>query len=126
MSRGLLHTSVVIAVARGEQVELPEESAISIITLCGLHHGVLVADDRTRPGRLATLAMVERSFEPLPVDSRVAPHYGALIARAREGKGGRPRTADALIAATALSHGLPLYSRDRDFARLALPGLVLV
>jgi predicted nucleic acid-binding protein len=126
VSRGLLDTSVVIAVARGEQVELPEESAISIITLCGLHYGVLVADDRTRPGRLATLAMVERSFEPLTVDSRVAPRYGALIARARERQGGRPRTADALIAATALSHGLPLYSRDRDFERLALPDLVLV
>jgi predicted nucleic acid-binding protein len=125
VTRGLLDTSVVIAVARGEEVELPDEAAISVITLCGLHHGVLVANDRQRPGRLATLAMVERSFEPLPVDARVAPHYGRLISEARRGRRGRPRTADALIAATAISHGLRLYARDRDFERLAIPELVL-
>jgi predicted nucleic acid-binding protein len=125
MKRGLLDTSVVLAVARGEEVELPDEATISVITLCGLHHGVLVADDERRPGRLATLAMAERSFDPLPVDARVAPHYGRLIAEARRTHGGRPRTADALIAATAISHGLSLYARDRDFERLAIPELVL-
>lgn len=126
MSHGLLDTSVVIAVARGEEVELPDEATISVLTLCGLHHGVLVADEGHRPGRLAALAMVERSFEALPVDARVAPHYGRLVAEARRKGTGRPRVADALIAATAISHGLPLYARDRDFARLDVPELLLV
>jgi predicted nucleic acid-binding protein len=126
VSRGLLDTSAVIAVARGEEVALPDEVAISVITVCGLHHGVLVADDERRPGRLATLAMVERSFEALPVDARVAPHYGRLVAAARRAGGGRPRVADAMIAATALSHALPLYARDRDFERLDLPNLIAV
>jgi len=125
VTRGLLDTSVVIAVARGEAVELPDQATISVLTLCGLHHGVLIADDEQRPGRLATLAMAERSFDPLPVDARVAPHYGRLVAEARRAGRGRPRAADALIAATAISHGLALYARDRDFERLDVPGLVL-
>ena len=116
MSRGLLDTSVVIGLARGEQVELPAEVAISAVTLCGLHHGVLVASETQRPGRLATLAMAERRFHPLPVDLRVAPSYGRIMASVRRQKGRRLRTADALIAATAMANNLPLYTRDRDFA----------
>ena len=118
MSRGLLDTSAVIALAQGRPVKLPEEAAISAVTLCELHHGVLIADEARRPGRLATLAIAERTFRPLPVDQRVAPFYGRLVAAARRSGGGRPRAADALIAATALAHGLPLYTLDRDFEGL--------
>lgn len=114
MTRGLLDTSIVIALARGESVELPETAAISIVTLCGLHHGVLIADDRQRAGRLATLAMAERRFRPLPLDERVSPQFGRILADARRA-GRRPRTADALIAATAAANELPVYTRDRDF-----------
>jgi predicted nucleic acid-binding protein len=126
MMRGLLDTSVVISLARGEELELddpPEEAAISAITLCGLHHGVLIADDGRRPGRLATLAYVERRFAVLDLDARVAPHYGRIVAAARA-QGRRPGTADALIAATAAAHRLPVYTRDRDFA--GLPGIDVV
>jgi predicted nucleic acid-binding protein len=126
VSGGLLDTSVVIAVAQGERIELPERVAISIVTLCELHHGVLVAGDEARPGRLGTLIAVERMFEALPVDTRVAPHYGRLVAEARRRCGARPRVADTLLAATAQSHGLPLYTRDRDYERLDVPGLVFV
>lgn len=118
MSAGTLDTSVVIALARGEDVERPDEGAISAVTLCDLHHGVLFADDTRRPGRLATLALVERSFRPLPVDERVAPHFGRIVTAARRA-GHRPRTADALIAATAAAHGLTLYTRDHDFEAFA-------
>lgn len=123
MRRALLDTSVVIALARGESLDLaeePEETAIAAITLCGLHHGVLVADERTRPGRLATLAYVERRFAVLALDSRVAPHYGRIVADARRA-GRRPGTADAVIAATAAAHGIPVVTRDRDFA--GIPGI---
>lgn len=126
MTRGLLDTSVVISLARGEELELdnpPEEAAISAITLCGLHHGVLIADDSSRPGRLATLAYVERRFAVLDLDARVAPHYGRIVAAARA-QGRRPGTADALIAATAAAHRLPVYTRDRDFG--GLPGVDVV
>lgn len=123
MTHGLLDTSVVIALARGEALDLPELGAISAITLCGLHHGVLVASEAQRPGRLATLTMAERRFRPLAVDERVAPHYGRIVAEARRA-GRRPRTADALIAATAAAHDLSLYTLDRDFERLV--GLTVV
>jgi predicted nucleic acid-binding protein len=88
------------------------------VTLCGLHHGVLIADERQRPGRLATLTMAERRFRSLPVDERVAPHYGRIVAAARRRGRGRPKTADALIAATAAAHKLTLYTRDEDFRGL--------
>lgn len=126
MTRGLLDTSVVIAIAAGEELELPEQAAISTITLCELHHGVLIAGDAVRAQRLNTLVTVERCFEALPVDARVAPHYGRIVADARRKRDARPRVADALVAATALSHGLPLYTRDGDFARLDVPGLTVV
>lgn len=113
---------MVISIARGEQVELPEEAAISVVTLCGLHHGVLVASDEQRPGRLAALAMVERSFDPLPVDPRVAPHYGYLVSAARSQQAPRRGCPDRRND----YHGLPLYARDRDFERMPIPELVLV
>jgi len=86
------------------------------VTLCGLHHGVLIATDEQRPGRLATLILVERRFDALPIDTRVAPHYGRLIADARRSRNKKLATADALIAATAAAYQLPLITRDHDFA----------
>jgi predicted nucleic acid-binding protein len=121
VKRALLDTSFVIAIARGENVPLedpPEEAAISAVTLCSLHHGVLVATDKQRPGRLATLILAERRFDALPVDTRIAPHYGRLLANTRRSHNKKLATADALIAATAAAYQLPLITRDHDFANL--------
>ena len=129
MRRALLDTSFVISLARGEDIEIadpPEEAAISAITLCGLHHGVLVATEAQRPGRLATLVFVERNFATLPVDAEIAPHYGRLVAASRRRRAARLATADALIAATAAAHRLPLITRDRHFARLDGVDVVIV
>jgi predicted nucleic acid-binding protein len=129
VKRALLDTSFVISLARGEGLALedpPEEAAISAVTLCGLHHGVLAATDEQRPGRLATLIFAERRFAALPVDTRVAPHYSRLLADARRRRGKRLATADALIAATAAAHELPLITRDRDFAHLDSINAVIV
>lgn len=129
MNRALLDTSFVIALARGEDITIddaPAEAAISAVTLCGLHHGVLIASDEQRPGRLATLAYAERRFAVLPVDARVAPHYGRLLAQIRRSRRRKLATADALIAATAAAHGLPLVTRDRDFELLEGVDVVLV
>ncbi len=126
MTAGLLDTSVVIAVAKGLELDLPERLAISVVTLCELHHGVLIADDEARPGRLEVLVQAERTFAALPVDARVAPHFGRLVAAARRRHGARPKVSDALVAATAQSHGLELYTRDRDYERLGLENLRIV
>jgi predicted nucleic acid-binding protein len=117
VSLGLLDTSVVIALAQGAPVTMPEASAVSIVTLCELHHGVLAADDERRPARLATLVLAETEFHPLVVDARVVPHYARMQSAARRA-GRRPSTNDVLIAATAAAHGLPVYTRDRDFVGL--------
>jgi predicted nucleic acid-binding protein len=65
---------------------------------------------------------VERTFDPLPVDDPVAPasrrSWPALGTRRH------PRVVDALIAATAVAHDLPIYSQDRDFA--LMPGVDLI
>jgi predicted nucleic acid-binding protein len=121
VKRALLDTSFMIALARGEDLPIedpPDEAAISAVTLCGLHHGVLVATDEQRPGRLATLVFAERRFAALPVDVAIAPHYGRLVAGIGRRTGRRLATADALIAATAAAHRLPLITRDHDFAGL--------
>jgi hypothetical protein len=56
--------------------------AIGVVSLAELHVGVLVAasdDDRSlRPRRLS---IVQRRFDPLPVDQAVAERYGMLAAR---------------------------------------------
>lgn len=91
MRRAPLDTSFVISLARGDEVTLedpPEQAAISVLTLRGLHHGVLVATDEQRPGGLATLVFAERRFAALPVDTRIAPRCGELVAAARRREGG--------------------------------------
>lgn len=124
-TRALLDTSVVIALARGEPLALadpPAEATISIVTLCGLHRGVLAAQPAERAGRLAVLAYAERTFNALAVDGRVAPEYGRISQEA--GRDVRRHLADLLIAATAAAHGLPLLTRDRQLD--ATPGVETV
>ena len=122
----LLDTSVVIALARGEldvaQVDAaPDEVVVSTVTVAGLHHGVLVGPPAVLAQRLHTLRFVEESCAVVPVDSRVAVQYGRIAADARRLLGRRVGLGDGLIAATAVSHGLPLYTRDSDFD--GLPGV---
>lgn len=124
-TQALLDTSVVIALARAEPLDLPEpaaEATISVVTLCGLHRGVLAARPEQRAARLAVLSYAERTFEALPIDERVAPQYGRIADEAaRSGRDVRRHLADLLIAATAAAHGLLLITRDRALG--ATPGL---
>jgi predicted nucleic acid-binding protein len=116
--RGLLDTSVIVAAEEVETSALPDEVAISAMTLAELHYGVLrarTADQRA--ARLRRLVLVESEFEPLVIDEDVAREFGTIMAAARE-DGVRPGTADVLIAATAAAHDLELYTRDRDLRRL--------
>lgn len=114
--RGLIDTSVLIGIEAGRVHEaLPPESLISSITLAELHVGVLAADDgEEREQRLTTLAFAERAFDRIPVDDEVARAFARLVDAARRAQRRAP-VIDALIAATAVSRGLPLYTQDADF-----------
>ena len=71
---------------------LPSEPLITIVTLAELSVGPLVArDERDRAARQAHLQEAEADFDPLPFDRASA------------------RACDALIAATAMAHDLPVY-----------------
>jgi len=120
--RGLLDTSVVIDLQRLPIEALPAEPAICTITLAELSAGPLVTNDPDRrAARQAQLQRIESVFDPLPFDLRSAREYGriagAVVANGRKARGAR--SVDLLIAAVALAHGLPLYTRNpRDLEGL--------
>jgi hypothetical protein len=126
--RGVIDTSVVIDLAQIETADLPQELAISAVTLAELAAGPHATTDAAeRAGRQDTLQRVEATFEPLPVDGAVARAYGRVYAAvATAGRKARGRRAfDLLIAATALAAELPLYTRNSDDFE-GLDGLVEV
>jgi toxin FitB len=122
MNQGLLDTSVLIAFADQEfDSALPLEAAISIATIAELHFGVLVAKDEvTQKLRLRRLASIEATFEPILIDHSVARAFGFVAHRVQAaGRQPRSRIMDLWIAATALAHNLPLYTRNTaDFSGL--------
>jgi predicted nucleic acid-binding protein len=113
--RVILDTSVLIA-----RHPLPPgvEAGISTISLAELHFGVLkTPDPAERARRIAHLGRIESAFGTHPLDERVARALGQLQAAVAI-RGGRPRarTADLVIAATALAHDAVLFTRNyKDF-----------
>ncbi len=115
--RGLLDTSTVMVLARvAAPSELPEECLISAITLGELSVGPHVArNDADRAARQAHLQQAEADFDPVPFDSVAARAFGTVAASLRSaGRKPAARAYDALIAATALAHGLPVYTCNPD------------
>jgi predicted nucleic acid-binding protein len=114
--KGLVDTSVFIAREAGRPLEaLPDEPAISVITLAELHLGVLRAkDSQTRARRLRTVSRVEREFEAIPIDAEVARIFASIVRDARVA-GRRPRVMDVWIAATGVRHGLVVFTERADF-----------
>lgn len=120
--RGLLGTSVVIELERLDAIGLPEQLAVSAMTLAELAAGPDATDDPAeRARRQDRLARAEAAFEPLPFDAMAARAYGRIYAAVRAaGPNARgQRAIDLLIAAVALSTELPLFTRNEDdFAAL--------
>lgn len=105
---------------------LPERWAISVVTIAELHLGVLMANDPdVRARRLRTLSRVEGLFDPLPIDATVARTFAELVAQARRADR-RPQIMDMWIAATAVTHDLPVYTQDEDFASIPQVRMVRV
>ena len=126
--RGLLDTSVIIDLERLDPADLPIESAIRAITMAELAAGPHATQDpNERARRQDFLFFSEAAFDPLPFDSEASRAYGrvyaAVVAGGRKAPGAR--AVDLLLAATACSVGLPLYTRNPDDFR-ALNNLVEV
>ena len=127
-ARGIVDTSVVIDLRRIDPTSLPNELAVSAVTLAELAAGPHATDDPTeRARRQEIVQRAEATFNAVPVDAAVARAYGriyaAVTAAGRQARG--RRAFDLLIAATALSAGLPLYTRNPDDLK-ELSGLVEV
>jgi len=118
---GLLDTSIFIARESGRELgELPTRVAVSVVTIGELQLGVLNApDDTARTRRADTLALA-RSADPIPISEAVMVTWARLVADCRTA--GIHRTVkltDALIAATAIEHGLPVVTQDGDYRKIA-------
>lgn len=120
-SVGLLDTSVFIAREDGRAPdELPDRVAVSVVTIGELQLGVLGAgSDEIRARRAETLALA-RAADPIPVSEAVMGAWARLVADCRAAGIQRAiKLTDSLIAATAVEHGLPVVTQDRDFERVA-------
>lgn len=124
---GLLDTSTLLLLPRITNGSvLPEAPLISVITLAELSVGPLVTDDDTeRARRTAQVQQAEADFDPIPFDAAAARAFGQVAASLhRSGRKRAARAYDALIAATAIANGLPLYTcNPDDFADI--DGLVI-
>lgn len=111
--RGLIDTSVAVALGAVEVDRLPLETAVSALTLAELAGGPAAARDAAvRAVRMERLQRVEATFEALPFDPACARAFGrvcaAVIAVGRKPRGAH--IADLMIVATALAHRIPLYT----------------
>ncbi len=134
--QGLLDTNILILRSWIGPDELPDEMAISAITLAELSAGphqvradteqdvYFEAAERAR--RLDIVQRAEHEFDPIPFDADAARAYGRVTAAAvSAGRKSRRRAVDLMIAATALANRLPLFTTNPgDFA--GLDGLVTI
>jgi predicted nucleic acid-binding protein len=113
-TRGVLDTSVVIDHDLIDADLLPDESAITAVTLAELAAGPHATDSKDeRARRQDRLQWATATWDPLPFDAESARMYGRMFAAARAaGQSSRARLADLLIASTAAANGLPLYTRN--------------
>jgi predicted nucleic acid-binding protein len=118
---GLLDTSVFVAHEEKRPLgPLPDHVAVSVVTIGELQLGVLAAPgDAIRARRADTLALA-RTADPIPISEAVMVSWGRLVADCRTAGIHRiVKLTDALIAATAVEHGLPVVTRDDDYDRMS-------
>ncbi|CAN5869962.1 hypothetical protein BH24ACT8_BH24ACT8_12400 [soil metagenome] len=113
-----MDTNAIILLGALQPEHLPDTPLISAVSLAELSVGPLVSDDpNERAARQARLQETESAFDPLPFDAASARAFGRVAASLRRaGRRVQPRAFDAMIAATAISNDVPVYTcNPRDF-----------
>ena len=121
--QGMLDTNILILRKWIDPAELPDEMAISAMTLAELSagpHEVRGNDEQDaydehaeRARRLEILQRAENEFDPVPFDAEAARIFGRVTAAVvAAGRRPRGRAVDLMIAATAIAEGLPLYTAN--------------
>jgi tRNA(fMet)-specific endonuclease VapC len=120
----LIDTSLLVRFERGDislETLGDEETAISVVTVSELLHGVHRARGARQTRRRAFVEAILAAFDAIPITEPVARIHAeiwALLAR----RGSVIGSHDLWIAATALAHGFGVATGDaRDFSRV--PGL---
>lgn len=126
VGRALLDTSVFIAQESGRPIalqQIPEQVAVSVVTLAELQLGVLLAANAAvRRRRLATYRNALQ-FEPIPIDNAVGDEWAEL--RSNLGVAKKSLTSNDLwIAATARHLGVPIVTQDRELVKV--PGVKVI
>jgi hypothetical protein len=128
--QGLLDTNILVLRHWIDPAELPDEMAISAVTLAELSAGPhqvrpnteqdLYDEHEERSRRTEALQRAESEFDPIPFDAEAARIYGRVTAAViAAGRKPRRRIAHLMIAATAIAEGLPLYTTNpSDYAGL--------
>jgi predicted nucleic acid-binding protein len=128
--QGLLDTNILILRRWIDPAELPDEMAISAVTLAELSAGPhqvrsnseqdMYDEHEERARRTEALQRAESEFDPVPFDAEAARIYGRVTAAVvTAGRKPRRRIADLMIAATAIAEALPLYTTNPgDYAGL--------
>lgn len=118
---GLLDTSVFIARESGRPLgELPDQVTVSVVTIGELELGVISTDDDAARARRADTLAVARGFDPFPISEAVMVAWAHLVADCRKvGVRRFVKLLDSLIAATAVTHGIPVVTQDGDFDDMA-------
>jgi len=129
VARGLLDTSVLIAIESGRPLRaeaMPEMAAISVVTKSELRVGIFAAVDvATRDRRLMTFELANR-MASLPVDEAVSRSWAQMRAYLAA-SGNRVAINDMWIAATAAANEIPVVTQDGDFDALSgVAGLTVI
>ena len=116
----MLDTSTVMLLGRLDDPRaLPDDCVISAVTLAELSVGPHTATtDTERAARQAHLQQAEADFDPVPFGPEAARAFGRVAAGLRSaGRKPAARAYDALIAASAIAEGVPLFTcNPGDFA----------
>lgn len=109
----MIDTSVAIDLESCDQRQLPDEIAVSTLTLAELGLGIASAASRLTVARRRHLRQIEARAETLDFDRSCAAAYEHVCrATFRAGRRVRGRSVDLMIAGTALAHELPLYTHN--------------